>query len=69
MLHGMTRRYKRIVFYLLCALVWTGNVKGQNIEAEALVNRADSLYGVQQYQEALQTAKQALPLTKGQEYL
>ena len=67
MLHGMTRRYKRIVFCLLCALVWTGNVKGQNIEAEALVNRADSLYGVQQYQEALQTAKQALPLTKGQE--
>ncbi len=35
--------------------------------ATALVDRADSLYGAQQYQEALRVAKEALPLTKGTE--
>ena len=34
----------------------------------SLLDRADSLYGVQQYKEALETAKQALPQCKGKEY-
>lgn len=34
---------------------------------EQLLNHADSLYSIQQYKEALETAKQALPLCKGQE--
>lgn len=33
-----------------------------------MLDRADSLYGIQQYKEALVMAKQALPLCKGKEY-
>lgn len=33
-----------------------------------LLDRADSLYGVQQYKDALEAAKQALPQCKGKEY-
>lgn len=34
---------------------------------DKLVEQADSLYGVQQYKEALKAAHEALPLTKGTE--
>ena len=36
-------------------------------KSEQLLNEADSLYGVQQYQEALTRAKEAMPLCKGTE--
>ncbi len=34
-------------------------------KGEQMVERADSLYGVQQYKDALLVAREALPLTKG----
>ncbi len=34
-------------------------------KGDSLVEQADSLYGIQQYQEALHAASEALPLTKG----
>ena len=36
-----------------------------NDQGDRLVEQADSLYAVQQYQEALKAASEALPLTKG----
>ena len=36
-----------------------------DIKGDQLLEQADSLYGVQQYREALQAATEALPLTKG----
>lgn len=48
-----------VLALLLPTTIWA------NAQGDQLVEQADSLYGVQRYQEALEAASEALPLTKG----
>ena len=57
-------KYTRFVLQVLLVII-SSSVWSQN--ASRLLDEADSLYAVQQYQEALTTAKKALPLCKGSE--
>ena len=56
--------YIRFVLQVLLVTI-SSSVWSQN--ASRLLDEADSLYAVQQYQEALTTAKKALPLCRGSE--
>ena len=56
--------YIRFVLQVLLVTI-SSSVWSQN--ASRLLDEADSLYAVQQYQEALTTAKKTLPLCKGSE--
>jgi AraC-like DNA-binding protein len=48
-------------------LMTTGLLMAKSTRGEQLLGQADSLYAAQQYKEALATAREALPLTKGTE--
>ena len=56
---------RKLRFFLFLILYLFFSPVGAQV---SLLDRADSLYGVQQYKEALETAKQALPQCKGKEY-
>ena len=57
-------KYTRFVLQVLLVII-SSSVWSQN--ASRLLDEADSLYAVQQYQKALTTAKKTLPLCKGSE--
>lgn len=59
------RDFNVILWMVVASLLPTGVFADSR--GDVLMERADSLYGVQQYKEALTTVLEALPLTKGTE--
>lgn len=55
-------------YILLWVMIMTADfLMAKSTRGEQLLGQADSLYAAQQYKEALATAREALPLTKGTE--
>ena len=62
-----TRRYNIRLWLFTILLTVTHAATAMPTKGEQLLEQADSLYGVQQYKEALAVAREALPLCKGTE--
>lgn len=58
---------EQLLCLFLCFWLWLPTEAMADTRGDRLLEQADSLYGVQQYKEALKVAHEALPLTRGTE--